>query len=106
MSDAVLRQVISFPGCRANDVFPADINGDGRIELLPLQSPGCYQSDIFDGTRWAVSGREKRIFCLTAMDRAGRRLWQYRTSELGVPAITARLKPFVQRSPAPCTEWR
>lgn len=76
MKAATLLRTISFDGFRADEVYPADINGDGRLELLALQSPGIYQSDVFDDTRWRLPEDEKRIHCLTAIDGHGRVLWQ------------------------------
>ena len=76
MKDAQLSQTIVFEGFRADEVYPADLDGDGRLEILALQSPGIYQSDVFDDTRWRLPEREKHIHCLTAFDTRGRVLWQ------------------------------
>ncbi|MCC6127371.1 MAG: family 20 glycosylhydrolase [Pirellulales bacterium] len=78
-------QNIKFHGFAANEVYPADIDGDGRLELLCLQSPGCYQSDVFDGTKYAVPAEERRIFCLTAIDLESKVLWR-----LGEPYLKSR----------------
>ena len=67
----------AFP---ASEAYPADINGDGRMEILFLQGTGICQSDVFDGSDREISDpRLKRIFCITAVDLEGNVLWQYGT---------------------------
>ncbi|MCC6679948.1 MAG: hypothetical protein IT445_03505 [Phycisphaeraceae bacterium] len=73
---AHLIQTLSFAGFRADEVYPLDLDGDGQREILALQSPGIYQSDVFDNTRWKVAADVKSIYCLTAIDDEGRVLWQ------------------------------
>jgi len=65
----------AFPN---NEAYPADIDGDGRTEILFLQGMGIHQSDVFDPTdRGPVPHEVKRIFALTAVDGEGRVRWQY-----------------------------
>ncbi len=68
----------------ANEVFPADLDGDGRLELLCWQSPGIYQSRLFNpgspfwDQPYGDGARTRRTdACLTALTADGRRLWQY-----------------------------
>jgi len=81
---ATLVGAMSFRGFRADEVYPADINGDGRTEYLFLQSPGIFQEDVFDDTRWKTPQEEKDIYCLTATDGTGNVLWQF-----GTPWLTS-----------------
>ena len=77
MREAELIRTIPFDGFLADEVYPADINGDGQIEYLFLQSPGIYQEDVFDDTRFSTPQEEKDIYCLTAVDAQGKMLWQF-----------------------------
>ncbi len=52
-AEAELIRTIDISGFPSNEAYPADIDGDGRMEILFLQAPGISQSDAFDG-----SGRE------------------------------------------------
>lgn len=68
----------------ANEAYPVDIDNDGNMEFLFLQSPGLFQSRIFNPDRrywdkpYGPHGRTRRDdCCLTAMDRYGSILWQY-----------------------------
>lgn len=75
--EASLLQTIPFAGFRADEIFPGDLDGDGRIEYLCLQSPGIYQSAVFAGTEWEIPRDQRDLYCLTAIDGIGRVLWQY-----------------------------
>jgi hypothetical protein len=71
-----------FDTYHADECYAADIDGDGRLELLFLQSAGIYQSAVFEGTRWAAPPENRAIFCLTAVDLDGQVRWQ-----LGTPYL-------------------
>jgi hypothetical protein len=75
--EAVLVRTIAFNGFIANEVYPLDLDGDGKLELLCLQSPGIYQSEVFADTRFATPEEQRNIYCLTAIDSDGKQLWQY-----------------------------
>jgi len=77
MCEAELIQTIDISAFPSNEAYPADINGDGRMEILFLQAPGISQSDAFDGSGRQVSLEMKNVFCLTAVDADGKVLWQY-----------------------------
>jgi len=79
ISQAELINTIPFDGFAANEIYPADINGDGKLELLCLQSAGIYQSKVFIGTSWVKTEDVPcmDIFCLTAITREGKILWQF-----------------------------
>jgi len=57
----------------------ADVNGDGRLELLLLQTAGQLQSKVY-GTaalaRLGVDAEDQALYCLTVIDLAGRVLWR------------------------------
>lgn len=81
--DAELIKSFSLENAPANEAYPADVNGDGKMELLFLQSPGIFQSKIFNpGAKYwdhpyGPHGRTRRDdSCLTAMGQDGRILWQ------------------------------
>lgn len=58
-------------GCQ---LFIEDINDDGELEFLWLQSAGIFKSGVYSlGKRYLPS---RRVFCLTATDQAGLVLWQ------------------------------
>lgn len=57
----------------------ADVNGDGRLEMLMLQSAGQLQSDVYGDNylkTLGVDAEDKALYCLTAIDLAGNVLWQ------------------------------
>jgi len=72
--------------------FVIDLDGDGKLDFLWLQSAGIFQSKVFDlpqySKRFEVSAEEQNHYCLTATDESGRILWQF-----GQPWRGAR--PFV-----------
>ena len=78
-------QTITFKNFAANEVYPADLDGDGKLELLCLQSPGIYQSEVFNGTASEIPVEQRKIFCLTAITLKGKILWQ-----LGKPNLKFR----------------
>lgn len=53
----------------------ADVNGDGRLEILLRQSPGQLKSDLYIKRGWNTD-EERHLFCITAIDLDGNRLWQ------------------------------
>jgi hypothetical protein len=81
---AELIRTIPFNRFAASEVYPADIDGDGKLELLCLQSPGIYQSDVFIGTRSEIPAAERKTFCLTAITQEGNVLWQFGEPNLKV----------------------
>ena len=70
--------------------FVSDLNGDGRHEILWLQSPGIFHSKVFDVPPWQgrFTPEERAHFCLTATDSTGHVLWR-----IGEPWTGTR--PFV-----------
>jgi hypothetical protein len=58
--------------------FCADLNGDGRTDVLSLQSAGIFHSKVFgrQGVTQRDDGAERDHFCLTATDVHGKILWQ------------------------------
>ena len=80
--------------------FPADLDGDGQVELLWLQSPGLFHSKVFDVPPWQgrFSEAERSHFCLTATNATGEVLWQ-----LGEPWRGGR--PFVTHSAERAVDW-
>lgn len=85
METAELVQTLSLKGIPANEVLPADINDDGEIEYLFLQSPGIYQARLFnDGAPFwdqprpgDPSSTRRTAHCLTAVDGQGQVIWQH-----------------------------
>ncbi len=73
--------------------FCADLDADGRTDILWLQSPGLFHSLVFDVAPWKGkwSETERNHFALTATDAKGKILWQ-----LGEPWRGSR--PFVTHS--------
>ncbi len=87
-------RTLHLDGCAANEISPADVNGDGELELLCLQSPGIYQSRLFnDGAvfwdaPYDASGRTRRADCgLAAVDLRGNVLWRYGEPKPYVDAV-------------------
>jgi hypothetical protein len=70
--------------------YCVDLDQDGRVDILWLQSPGCFHSKVFD--KGPYQGRhseaERAHFCLTATDANAKIRWQ-----IGQPWRQAR--PFV-----------
>jgi hypothetical protein len=85
--EATLLRTITFDGFRANEIYPADINGDGQMELLCLQSAGSYKSDLYDGSQYSMTDAQQSVCCLTAIKPDGTRLWQFGTPDLSSPGI-------------------
>jgi hypothetical protein len=83
--EAELIRTVKFNGFVANEIYPFDINGDGTLELLCLQSPGIYQSEVFIGTTSETPVEQRTIYCLTALTLDGKVLWQ-----LGTPNLNFR----------------
>jgi len=73
--------------------FPVDLNNDGCVEMLWLQSPGLFHSKVFDAPPWQgrFTEAERNHFCLTATDAKGKVLWR-----VGDPWTGNR--PFVTHS--------
>lgn len=74
---AQLLRTITFNGFRANEIYPEDINGDGQLELLCLQSPGMFKADLC-----GKPVHERSISCLTAIRSDGTFIWQDGTPNL------------------------
>ncbi len=53
----------------------ADVNGDGKPEILLRQSPGQLKSELYRERGWNTD-EERRLCCITAIDLEGNRLWQ------------------------------
>ena len=53
----------------------ADVNGDGRPEIVLRQSPGQLKSDLYDQRGWNTEA-ERHLHGITAIDLEGNRLWQ------------------------------
>ncbi len=66
----------------------ADINGDGKLELLTLQSAGQMNQSFFK-TRADIAPADRELTCLTALTLDGRVLWQYG-------------KPYAEEAPFTC----
>lgn len=77
MPEAQLIQTLDLSAFPSNEAYPADLDGDGRMEFLFLQAPGISQSDVFDASDRRVAEEKKNVYCLTAVDRDGSVLWQY-----------------------------
>ena len=78
MKEAKLIKTICFREFRANEVYPADLNNDGQMELLFLQSPGCIQSKVYKGSSGdELFDEQREHYCLTAVDRNGNIMWQF-----------------------------
>lgn len=63
-------------GCR---LFVQDINNDGELEFLWLQSVGMFKSNVYDqfaGIKNYLNIVGRDIFCLTATNQQGEILWQ------------------------------
>ncbi len=58
--------------------FCADLDQNGKTEILWLQSPGLFHSAVFNKPPWngRFTENEKEHFCLTATDSMGHVLWQ------------------------------
>ncbi len=80
--------------------FCVDLDGDGKSEVLWLQSPGMFGSKVFDVKPWKgrFSQAEQRHFCLTATDATGKVLWQ-----IGHPWTGSR--PFVTHGAERALDW-
>lgn len=70
--------------------FIHDLDGDGADDILWLQSPGLFHSNVFDKPPWNtyITPAERDHFCLTATRADGTVLWQ-----LGTP--WQRERPFI-----------
>ena len=73
--------------------FCIDLNHDGDVDTLWLQSPGLFHSKVFAKPPYdrRISQAERDHFCLTATDAAGRVFWR-----IGEPWAGER--PFVTHS--------
>lgn len=72
---AKLERQFSVAPYGGDAVEVADINGDGKPELLILQSPGQCAAQLM-ADRSDLDEVDRRVFCLTAVDLTGSVLWQ------------------------------
>ena len=58
--------------------YCVELDGDGDVEILWLQSAGIFSSTVYDDTSWRnkIRDAERKLFCLTATDGGGKVLWQ------------------------------
>ena len=59
----------------------ADFNGDGRNEVLFLQSAGAHANEAFDPRSdikagYKTGAEDQDLFCMTLVDAAGKMIWQ------------------------------
>lgn len=63
------------------ELFLADLDGDGHLEMLWLHSPGIFKSRLYRerfGDRYRLlDDQDPDLFHLTATDREGRVLWRH-----------------------------
>lgn len=72
---AVLVNSFSVAAFGGDTVCPADINGDGKLELLVMQSPGQFCSKRYAGQK-DLDAVDRELYCLTAVTFQGKVLWQ------------------------------
>lgn len=72
---AVLEATFSVEPFGGDVVNLADINGDGKPELLILQTAGQLRSQV-NGSRGDIDQVDRDLYCLTAVDMRGNVLWQ------------------------------
>jgi len=59
------------------EVYPCDIDGDGQLELIWLESAGIYQSKVYLNTSMPqIPASNRSVFSLTATNLEGEILWQ------------------------------
>ena len=66
--------------------FCYDLDQDGAVDVLWLQSPGLFHSKVYDGHSPFVSRQtpqERQHYCLTATTADGNILWQIGTPWVG-----------------------
>ncbi|MBT3382011.1 MAG: hypothetical protein HN742_26210 [Lentisphaerae bacterium] len=79
---------IAFGAYGGAELFFADIDGDGQLEILAYQGPGVFGTRIFHGLP-AVAAHYPTSTCLSAFKKDGRRLWTFGTpNDLGTPYIS------------------
>jgi len=88
--------------------FCVDLDGDGDVDILWLQSPGLFSSEVFNRPPWKnrITEAEKKLFCLTATDVEGTVLWRIGNPWL-VPGAGGQPKPrpFITHGAARSVHW-
>lgn len=85
LPSAILLESFSTGNWGGNDLFVADINGDGKTEFLWLQSPGVFKADVYRQRPVFshLKNEDPNLFCLTVTDVKGRILWQTGNPQTG-----------------------
>ena len=66
---------VDIEGFGGNELLVADVNGDGKPEVLARQSPGQLRSELNRDRGWNTE-EGRRVHCITALDLEGNVLWQ------------------------------
>lgn len=77
--EAVLVNSFSVEPGGASVVEITDVNGDGRPEVVLLQTAGQLQSRVYTQEaldRCGIGPEDQALYCLTVMDMSGRVLWR------------------------------
>jgi hypothetical protein len=72
---AVLKETFSIASFGGDTLQLADLDGDGQLDLLVLQSAGQFCSKIY-GKRDDLDEVDRTLYCLTAVNLKGKVLWQ------------------------------
>ena len=85
---------MAFGAYGGAELFFADINGDGRLEILAYQGPAVFGASMYSG--WPqVKPVFPRSVCLSAFSHEGKRLWTW-----GEPNPTDR--PYICHAHESC----
>ena len=69
---------IAFGAHGGAELYIADFDGDGQLEVLAYQGPGVFGTRIFHGLP-AVAAHRPESTCLSAFKKDGTRLWTFGT---------------------------